>query len=194
MRRAPTGGLRDVGGEGVALRAGAQRGGQFQERGDRLVQGVAAGVVPLGAQGLDGGLGQGVLGPQGGAGFLAGLGPGVLGGAVQGDAAVVAAGHPGGVMAADGHPAAGAGEPSPAGSTQACHFLPSATRAARTTRSGPRSPPTRSSPCGRTPPHETTSRRLVRKFPGVHWRTCRLQRYDQADPATVIKVRLHCGF
>jgi len=51
------------------------------------------------------------------------------------------------------------------------------------------SPPTRSSPCGRTPPHETTSRRLVRKFPGVHWRTCRLKRYDQADPATVIKVR-----
>ena len=32
----------DVGGEGVALRAGAQRGGQFQERGDRLVQGVAS--------------------------------------------------------------------------------------------------------------------------------------------------------
>ncbi len=30
-----------VGREGVALRAGAQRGGQFQERGDRLVQGIA---------------------------------------------------------------------------------------------------------------------------------------------------------
>jgi hypothetical protein len=103
----------DVGGEGVALRAGAQRGGQFQfqERGDRLVQGVAAGVVPLGAQGLDASLGQGVLGPQGGAGFLAGLRPGVLGDAVQGDAAVVAAGHPGAVVAADGHPAADAGEP-----------------------------------------------------------------------------------
>jgi hypothetical protein len=101
----------DVGGEGVALRAGAQRAGQFQERGDRLVQGVAAGSVPLGAQGLDPGLGHGVLGPQGRAGLLAGLRPGVLGGAVQADAAVVAAGHVGGVVAADGHPAADAGEP-----------------------------------------------------------------------------------
>ena len=101
----------DVGGEGVALRAGAQRDGQFQERGDRRVQGIAAGCVPLRAQGLDPGLGQGVRGPQGSAGFPAGLRPGVLGGAVQADAAAVAAGHLGGVVAADGHPAAGAGEP-----------------------------------------------------------------------------------
>ena len=32
---------------------------------------------------------------------------------------------------------------------------------------------------------------LVRKFPGLHQQTSSSQRYDRADPATVIKVRSH---
>jgi hypothetical protein len=59
---------------------------QFQEQGEGVVHGVTAGGVPLGAQGLDPGLGEGVLGPEGLAGGLAGLRSGVLGSAVQGDA------------------------------------------------------------------------------------------------------------
>jgi len=69
----------DIGGQRVALGSGAQRGGQFQQRRERLVQGVAAGGVPLGAEGLDPGLGNGVLGPQGAPGVLISLAAGVSG-------------------------------------------------------------------------------------------------------------------
>jgi hypothetical protein len=53
----------DVGGQDVALGAGAQAGGHLQQRREGLVQGVAAGCVALGAAGFDLGLGEGVLGP-----------------------------------------------------------------------------------------------------------------------------------
>jgi hypothetical protein len=100
----------DVGGQGVALGAGAQAGGHLQQRSEGLVQGVAAGCVALGADGFDLGLGEGVLGPQGAAGGLVRGRAGVFGGAVQREGAVVAR-HLDGVVAADGHPGASAREP-----------------------------------------------------------------------------------
>jgi hypothetical protein len=60
----------DVGGQGVALGAGAQADGHLQQRREGLVQGAAAGCVALGAAGFDLGLREGVLGPQGAAGGL----------------------------------------------------------------------------------------------------------------------------
>jgi hypothetical protein len=52
----------DVDGEGVAFGAGAQPGGDLQQRGEGLVQGVAAGRVAFGADQLQPGLRGGVLG------------------------------------------------------------------------------------------------------------------------------------
>ena len=89
----------------------------------------------------------------------------------------------------------GAAAPRPSAPQARPHHAPSrcarcsATRAARTTRSGPRPPPMRSSRCERTPPDETTSHGLVHKFPGPDRQTYSSQHYDRADPATVIKVR-----
>src|SRR5438034_7114909 len=46
-----------------------------------------------------------------------------------------------------------------------------------------------SSRCERTPPDETTSHGLVRKFAAHNQQTCSSQRYGRADPVRVTKVR-----